>query len=60
MTLYADTLSPAEAAERIGVDRTTVIRWINSGGLRAAKTPGGHWRIFRESIDELLAEHKAS
>ena len=37
--------SPSEVAERVGVSRQTVIKWIERGELEAELTPGGHHRI---------------
>jgi excisionase family DNA binding protein len=37
--------TPAEVAERVGVSRQTVIKWIERGELEAELTPGGHHRI---------------
>jgi excisionase family DNA binding protein len=37
--------SPSEIAERVGVSRQTVIKWIERGELEAELTPGGHHRI---------------
>jgi excisionase family DNA binding protein len=37
--------SPSEVADRVGVSRQTVIKWIERGELEAELTPGGHHRI---------------
>jgi excisionase family DNA binding protein len=37
--------TPSEVADRIGVSRQTVIKWIERGELEAELTPGGHHRI---------------
>jgi excisionase family DNA binding protein len=37
--------TPSEVAERVGVSRQTVIKWIERGELEAELTPGGHHRI---------------
>ena len=47
-----ETLSPAEAAKRIGVNVSTVRRWISSGKLQTNKTPEG-WHTIEK--DHLLA-----
>lgn len=49
-----DVLSTREAAEQLSVSLRTVQLWSEAGLLRAWKTPGGHRRILRSSIDELL------
>ncbi|WP_137896342.1 excisionase family DNA-binding protein [Ramlibacter sp. 2FC] len=57
---HDDTLySTREAAERLGVSLRTVQLWVEGGVLRAWKTAGGHRRIPREAIDELLAQRRA-
>lgn len=49
-----DVCSTREAADRLGVSLRTVQLWSEAGLLRAWKTPGGHRRILRSSVDELL------
>ena len=48
-------LTTGEAAERLGVGLTTIKRWIQLGLLRAARTPGGHWRIPADEVERLHA-----
>jgi len=48
--------STRDAAERLGVSIKTAQAWVEAGVLRAWKTPGGHRRISRESVDALLAK----
>ena len=43
-----------EAARILGVSVRTVQLWVEKGILKAWKTAGGHRRISRESIDQLL------
>ncbi len=43
-----------EAAEKFGVNRRTMSRWVASGKVKSIVTPGGHHRIPREAIDDLL------
>lgn len=45
-----------EAAELLNVSVKTAQLWAESGALRAWKTPGGHRRITRESVDALVAQ----
>lgn len=37
--------TPSEVADRVGVSRQTVIKWIERGELESESTPGGHHRI---------------
>jgi len=54
-----EVCSTRETAERLGVSLRTVQLWAEAGLLRAWKTPGGHRRILRSSIDELLQRRGA-
>jgi chromosome partitioning protein len=47
-------LSASEAAERLGVDRRTVSRYISEGKLPAQETVGGHYRIAEPVIEAFL------
>lgn len=49
-----DFISVPKAAEKVGVDRRTMWRWVKSGKIRSFVTPGGHHRIQRTDIDALL------
>lgn len=52
----ADVLSTREAAERLGVALRTVQLWVEGGVLPAWKTAGGHRRISRAAVEQLIAE----
>jgi excisionase family DNA binding protein len=52
MNTATQWLTTVQAAEWLGVDRSSVIRWTDAGLLPCYKTPGGHRRI---SLDELQA-----
>src|SRR3954454_8380603 len=45
LKLHKRWYTPAEVAERVGVSRQTVVKWIERGELDAELTPGGHHRI---------------
>jgi excisionase family DNA binding protein len=47
-----------EAAAMLGVSVGTVQLWVEKGLLKAWKTSGGHRRVLRHSVDQLL--HKKS
>lgn len=38
-------LTTAQAAQRLGLSRTTIVRWANAGALPCIRTPGGHRRF---------------
>jgi excisionase family DNA binding protein len=45
-----------EAAQLLGVSVGTVQLWVESGLLEAWKTAGGHRRVIRSSLDQLLRQ----
>ena len=47
-------LTTFEAAKIMSVTPDSVLKWIKSGILKARRTPGGHHRISKQSIDDLL------
>lgn len=52
-------LTPAEAAERLGVSVSTINRWSDAGHLRTYRTPGGHRRYRVEELSRLTGEVRA-
>lgn len=50
--------STIEIARRLGVSPQTVQRWVDSGRLKAWKTPGGHRRIDAQSAQFLFEEQQ--
>lgn len=52
-----DTCSTTEAAQRLGMAVRSVQMMVDRGELQAWKTPGGHRRILRESLEAWLAAH---
>lgn len=47
-------LTTKQAAEMLGVAVSTIQQWTNEGLLKAWTTRGGHRRIVRSSIEEML------
>lgn len=47
-----------DAARLLGVSVRSVQLWVESGVLHAWKTAGGHRRIARASVDDLLAQQR--
>lgn len=39
-----------QVAKQLGVSLPTVVNWVNSGRLRAHRTPGGHRRIAHNDV----------
>ena len=52
------SISTREAGELLGVSLRTVQLWVESGALKAWKTAGGHRRILRTSVEQVLAERR--
>jgi excisionase family DNA binding protein len=48
-------LTPAEAAELLGLHRDKVVRLANAGALPVIRTVGGHRRFRAEDVERLLA-----
>jgi len=53
-------LSTGEVARLSGVTRDAVLKWIKKGKLSAIRTPGGHYRVLREALDNLPSERQPS
>ena len=53
-----DYFSSREAAEILHVAVSTIQLWTNNGLLRAWKTVGGHRRISKDSVEEMLIQQK--
>jgi len=49
-----DVLTTAKAAQLLGVSTRTAQIWVESGQLPSWKTPGGHRRIPREAVLDLI------
>ena len=47
-------LTLGEASRMLGVDPDTLRRWADNGKVDVLKTPGGHRRFLRESIELML------
>ena len=47
-------LTSSEVAELFGVDRTTVMRWANTGQISGIHTPGGYWRFRQSDVNRLM------
>jgi excisionase family DNA binding protein len=52
-----DYLTPRQAGEIAGVFQTTIIYWIKKKGLRATRSPGGHYKIYKPDLLDFLNVH---
>lgn len=52
------TLSTTHVARLVGVSDQSVANWVDSGKLRAGKTPGGHRRVEQRHLIAFLKRHK--
>ena len=50
---HSDLIAPCEAAERFGVDSSTIRRWARQSGI--GQRQGGRWRISVERLKQHLA-----
>ncbi len=50
-------LSTHDIARSLSVDISTVSNWIDSGKLKAFKTPGGHRRILKKDFMEFVRKY---
>ena len=48
-------IPPAEAVRLTGLSADTLARYAHDGIVTAIRTPGGHRRYSRESIESLIA-----
>lgn len=51
-----NTCTTREAAQLLGISLRTAQLWVEDGRLSAWKTPGGHRRICRRSIEAMLEQ----
>ena len=52
-----ENLSALEAARQLGVDKSTVVRWLQNDTLAGWRTVGGHWRVPAAEVDRLREAH---
>lgn len=56
MAMTKRFLTTGQAAELCSVTADTVLKWIRSGRLPAARTAGGHHRIERSALERFMAD----
>lgn len=57
-TSMPETLTTREAAAILGASVRTIQLWVEDGRLNAWKTPGGHRRVLRSSVEEMITERR--
>lgn len=55
-----DLIGTAEVAQRLGVDRSTITRWVNAGRLDPVMTVPGYRGNFLFDPEGLAAPHDES
>ena len=50
-----ERLTASQAADILGVDKRTLLRFVRGGKLRSYRTPGGQHRFRREDVERLAA-----
>jgi excisionase family DNA binding protein len=60
VTEPSEFVTPREAAERLGVERTMVLNWLVRGVLQGNQEEGhrGRWRIPAAEVDRLARERE--
>lgn len=51
-------LTPAQVADRCGLDRETIYRYLSTGKLRGVKISSKCWRILESNVDALMSGRK--
>ncbi len=58
MDLEKDVFTTFEASKICNANITSIKNWIDKGELSAFRTPGGHYRIERDSLKSFLQRHE--
>jgi len=53
-----EIFSIPQAAKRCAISRWTLMKCVNSGELKASRTPGGHYRILKEDLEDFIIKKK--
>ena len=57
-TVNDEIFSIPQAAKRCAISRWTLMKCVNSGELKASRTPGGHYRIFKDDLEDFIIKKK--
>ncbi|MBT8357828.1 MAG: response regulator [Deltaproteobacteria bacterium] len=49
-----EIFSIPQAAKRCAISRWTLMKCVNSGELKASRTPGGHYRILKQDLEDFI------
>lgn len=60
MNEYENVISTRQAAKMLDVSLRTIQLWVESGVLKAWKTPGGHRKVYLSSVEQLLQSRKSA
>lgn len=52
-------LTPREASRMLGISYPTIKKWILDGKIKTVRTPGGHHRLSRASLQPFLRADSA-
>ena len=58
--MHTDYLTTSEAAKICHVTRFTVLNWVKKHKLESTSTLGGHQRIPRKAVLDLIKKHHSS
>ena len=53
-----EIFSIPQAAKRCAISRWTLMKCVNSGELKVSRTPGGHYRILKEDLEDFIIKKK--
>lgn len=53
-----EVMTPAEAAKELHVGVKSIRHWLDSGELEGFTTPGGHARIFTDSVQKIKSNRR--
>ncbi len=56
--LYEKIFSIPQAAKLCAVNRSTMLRWVNSGKIKSYNTIGSHKRIRKEDLETWFQENQ--
>ena len=55
---HYEIFSIPKAAKYCAISRWTLMKCVNAGELRVSRTPGGHYRILKEDLEDFIVKKK--